>query len=345
MSRLLYILMTLILLVSCSVDQLKEQNPGREIEFRVVATKGGALTMGNFETFKVIAFKEDGTLYYEDTYEFNGERYMSAEKHLWPTDGSDLKFHAYSQYGDQPSGVENTEGGALILEDFTPDEDISKQVDLVHATATGNKNITGAVGLDFCHSLSQIEIKGKNINPNYKFEVLGVRIANVASVADFNFQDCSLDSSGSTVYEILYDTPRTLDSQPISLMKAEDDNAFLIPQELCPWSPSSDPTNEDGHTYLALKVKITTADTGSKVYPVLDVEGDWIALPIDGIWEAGYKYTYIWELSTATGYIDPNKKTDAIDIEFFPPGAPVMGSQITVLSPSVNKWETGDVNN
>lgn len=331
------------MLTSCSIDQVKDLNPGREIEFRVVTTKGGVLTMHNFETFKLVAFMEDGTLYYEDTYEFNGERFVTPEKHLWPTDGTNLKFYAYCQYGAQPSGNENTSEGGLILEDFTPDIDISKQVDLVHAIASGNINSTGSVELDFRHSLSQIELRGKNVNPNYRFEVLGLRIANVASVADFNVQDCSFESSGSTVYEILYDTPRTLGSQPVSLMKAEDDNAFLIPQELLPWSPHSDPTNENGHTYLALKVKITTADTGSKVYPVLDVECDWIALPIDGIWEAGYKYTYIWELSTATGYIDPNKDPDAIDIVFFPAGAPVMGSQITVLSPTVYDWSGEEV--
>lgn len=345
MNHLHHILVILIMLTSCSIDQVKDLNPGREIEFRVVTTKGGVLTMHNFETFKLIAFMEDGTLYYEDTYEFNGERFVTPEKHLWPTDGTNLKFYAYCQYGAQPSGNENTSEGGLILEDFTPDIDISKQVDLVHAIASGNINSTESVELDFRHSLSQIELRGKNVNPNYRFEVLGLRIANVASVADFNVLDCSFESSGSTVYEVLYDTPRELDSQSVSLMRTEDDNALLIPQQLVPWSPAEDPTNESAQVYLALKVRITTADTGSKVYPVLDVDGAWIALPIDGKWESGYKYTYIWELPTVCGYVDPNKTSEDIDFSFFPSGAPVFGSQITVLSPKVNKWETRDVNN
>lgn len=96
-------------------------------------------------------------------------------------------------------------------------------------------------------------------------------------------------------------------------MKAEGDNALLIPQALNPWSPELDRTNEAGGVFLALKVRIRLVDSGSKVYPIVETnECDWIDLPIDESWEAGWKYIYTWDISKVCGYVDPYKNNDDI---------------------------------
>ena len=341
MKRFLYTLASLVLLASCSMDNVTEQSPGREIEFRVVTTKGAVVDMSNFAEFKLFAFREDGTLYYEDVYFFDGERFVSESKHTWPLDGSNINFQAYHQYGTRTSGVENATGGTLTLDGFSVEESISNQVDLITATATGNKSISGSVGLEFHHSLSQIEVRAKSTNPNYVCEVYGLRIANVAAAADFNIEngDWSLYDD-TAIYEIEYDTPRLLGVDSITLMADDDDNAMLIPQQLNPWSPELDPTNEEGGVFLALKVRITLAESGSKVYPVVITrESDWIALPIDETWEAGWKYIYTWDIPKVCGYVDPYKNTeDVVDMILFPPGTPVRGEQIAIINPSVTDW-------
>ena len=327
-----------MLLASCSMDNVTEQNPGREIEFRVVTTKGAVVDMSNFTEFKLFAFREDGTLYYEDTYVYNGERFISEKKHTWPLDGSNINFQAYHQFEPQPSA----DGGDLVLGGFAVNENISNQVDLITARATGNKNVSGAIALDFYHCLSQIEVRGKSTNSNYICEVYGLKIANVASTADFNVKSGEWELSDDTAnYEIEYETPRVLGVDSITLMSKDDDNLLLIPQQLNPWSPDLDPTNEEGGVFLALKVRITLKDSGSKVYPVVTTrESDWIALPIDETWEAGWKYIYTWDIPKVCGYVDPYKITDDnVDMILFPPGTPVRGEQISIIDPTVADWD------
>lgn len=339
MNRLHYILLTLVLFVSCSTDRVIDLNPGREIEFRVIATKGDVLDMGKFKVFRLYAFREDGSLYYEDTYRFNGESFTSDKKHMWPSSGENIYFQAYHQFGTQTSGEEDSSSGKLTLQGFSTGDNISTQVDLVCATASGNKNVSGAVGLAFEHSLSQVEIKAKNTNPNYICEVLGLRIANVVANADLDVKNSHWDHSATDSYEVIYDTPRLLGEQSITLMSAADDNALLIPQTLTPWIPELDNTNEAGGALFAVKVRITTADTGSKIYPVVDgVDNDWIALPIEGEWKAGFKYIYTWNIPDVCGYVDPYKASDPVDMLLFPPGIPVRGEQITLINPAVQYW-------
>lgn len=329
------------------MDDVKEVNPGQEIEFRVLTTKGEVVDLAKFEKFTVYAFKEDGSLYYTDEYKWNGASYVSPEKHMWPTDGSYVSFQAYHQ----ASGELNVSKGVVKLENFMTDDDISEQVDFVSAVAKGNKS-SGVISLDFQHRLAQIEVLGRNTNPGYKCYVAGLRIAHVKSKGSYNLSvdKWELDDDKG-VYEIIYDKPFLLDDTATSLMRQEGDNAFFIPQDLEPWMLDAD--NEADGVYVALLVKITTATSNKEapIYPLVDnnhnviyPDYDWAALPLKGEWEAGNKYVYTWDIPKVGGYVYPGKimlpEGDlALQIDNFLPGTHIMGEHIHFLEPYMFPFE------
>lgn len=339
-----YIVFVMLLLVSCSMDDIKKVSPGREIEFRVLSTKGSVVDMGKFQKFTVVALKEDGTEYYIDEYEWNGLGYTSAENktHMWPTDGTKLFFYAYSQYGSEPSGELTLQSGDLNLEGFSPAADITSQVDFICATAQGDKTVD-VVDLKFAHKLAQIEIKALNSNPCYVCKVAGVRIANALSCATYDFVAGEWEFTGTkSVHDVFYGSPVVLTDAGVSLMKHEGDNALLIPQTLSPWQ--LDEANDAKGVYVALLVRITTAD-GAIVYPLVDNPDvpfagfDWAALPLDGSWDPGLKYTYKWDIPTVGGYVYPGKPTPEISIvDNFVSGSHIMGEQISFLTPVLDDY-------
>ena len=343
MKSIHYIVLALVFLLSCSMDEEKGVNSGREIEFRVVTTRGSVVDMNNFRSFTVVAFKADGTHFYTDEYEWNEVSFVSSEKHMWPTDGSTLYFQAYHQFGTEPSGETDTSEGSLLLEDFSPARTVSSQVDFICATASGNKNLAEPVALNFRHALSQIEVKGFNSNHRYICSVAGIRIAHVLSKGTYDFvnEEWNLGESKG-VYEVIYTSPITLTDTPVSLMTQTDDNAFLIPQTLEPWL-LDDETNELKGAYVALLVRITTID-GAIIYPLVDnpdvISGyDWAALPLDGKWEQGVKYTYKWNIPTVGGFVYPEKPTPEISmIDNFVSGSSIMGDQVTFLKPTLGDF-------
>ena len=342
------------MLVSCTMDDIKEVNPGQEIEFRVLTTKGEVVDLEKFKKFTVVAFKEDGTEYYTDVYEWNGVGYICPNKHMWPTDGSTVYFQAYCQYGLQSSGEVIQSSKNLTLKDFSTFEDISDQVDFISASAEGNKN-TGVVELDFVHRLAQIEVRGRNTNPGYVCQVAGLRIAHVKSSGSYDFAgDTWVGVDNKCVYEVIYDAPITLAGEYVSLMKHDGDNALFIPQVLEPWI--LDANNDAEGVYVALLVKITTATSNkAPIYPLVNHnhndkydDYDWAALPLNGEWKAGNKYVYNWDIPKVGGYVYPGKEMlpqgdYASLIDNFYPGSHIMGEQIHFLEPMMFPFEAGYV--
>jgi hypothetical protein len=88
-------------------------------------------------------------------------------------------------------------------------------------------------------------------------------------------------------------------------MKEEGNNAMLIPQQLIPWDPIADKTNDAKGAYLSVYAQITTK-SGSRIYPKsAGMDYGWMAVPIDTKWEAGYKYVYTLDFTNGAGKSDP----------------------------------------
>lgn len=301
----------LLAFASCSQDEIKEVNRGNAIDFRMPSlTKATETTTYNLSEFYASAYVPGNfvTSYYSDVkYTKMVDHFVSTPEYLWPGDGSSLNFYAYSPSAEKVGTPEMTADGVYQLT-YSPSQNISEQVDLITATATGSSAdaATGVV-LEFAHRLAQISVSAYNGDQNHVVKVKGVKIANVNDEATLNFSDGTWsykDVPTYTTYSTTYDQERNI-STWTSLMNSVsvdgiscNDNAMVIPQTLTAWDPANP---NGGGSYIGVLINITTSE-GAQVYPETPGEYAWVAKPISGEWVAGKRYNYNLDFTDGAGY-------------------------------------------
>ncbi|MCM1141425.1 MAG: fimbrillin family protein, partial [Muribaculum sp.] len=210
-----YVVAAAIALTSCSSEDVVEvNNNGNAIDFRVAMgpganSRGLETTETNLKEFFVTAVYDvsHGNYFADVLFSVGDKKFDSENRFMWPTEK--LNFYAYS-YGvpttddgwdsfadlyptkdDLKSvfGEITIEYGTQKFTGFTPNEDISKQIDFVTATASGtgtDEEKANGVGLTFNHALSQIQIQALENDPEYIYNIRGVKIVNVISKDEFN---------------------------------------------------------------------------------------------------------------------------------------------------------------
>lgn len=307
---------------SCAKDTVTETNNGQAIDFRV-ATQTRALetTTGSLENFYVTAVYAEyaegaegsegnwipESVYFEKV-QFVKELgyFVSTPAYYWPNEGQ-LNFYAYAPAMEGLAFTHETQ----TLTGFAPADDIADQVDFIVATASGSKaNEANGVELTFDHMLSQIEIKAKNTNEAFDYEVAGVRIAGVLGKADFDFATTNWSFANYTdvkkTYTVELTEPVELDNVGVNVMDKVSvdvdefsDNAMLLPQDL----------SANGMTAtFGVYVKVTSKSTRSQVFPSTGDYG-WMDVAVTTNWEAGYKYVYTLDMSQADELGTPIKFT------------------------------------
>lgn len=315
--------LSMIGLSACTEDETVSVNEGNGIEFRPAMgtrTRATETTNANLESIRVAAFME-GTPFFESTDFIKGQTgfFTSTPVYHWPGDDTELEFYAYSPA--VPGGTVSLTSDAKTMTDFTIAPNIADQVDFITSYATGNRsaNEESGVELTFNHRLSQIEIYAKSDNDAYVFKISGIRIGQPISNGSFDFTDSSWTlGSDKAIYEETYPTPRTLTSDPASMM-GDEGNAILIPQQLVEWDPIKDGSNAAKGAYLSVKLQANTV-AGAQVYP-FPSNGDcqWAAVPLPTNWEPGKKYVYTLDFTEGAGFVDPENPE---------PGTPVLGGPI-----------------
>lgn len=308
-------------LASCSQDEPDKTSYSRAIDFRPAIGRATETTNANLSSINVTAFIGSSILFNQLDFVKGDEGYFSSTpEYYWPGDDSEVSFYAYSP--ETPGGTVTMTSSSKTMTDFSPAADIADQVDFITANATGKKstNEDSGVQLAFDHRLAQIEVRAKSDNTAYTFEVTGVRIGQPVSIGSFNFESNQWTlGTNKAIYEEVYTTPRTLTST-LATMMGEGGNAMMIPQQLTAWNPTDDGANASKGAYLSVKLRITTTQTGTQVYPFpSNADCQWAAIPINTNWVAGKKYIYNLDLTHGAGYVDPN---DPI------PGTPVFGNAI-----------------
>lgn len=330
----------LVALASCSNEEVMETNKGHAINFRVAMGNGAnsratEITEANFpSSITVTAYLGTG-IYFKNvvfTKDENG-KYTHTPEFYWPKK-DELTF--YSLPGDvegegYPSSASFNTTTSGIAISYTPSDQLENQQDLVAASATGSSETViekdNGLALIFKHLLSQIRVKAKNTNTNYKFTIAGIKIGNVLKGGSCTFTtsttsanwtgDDNTEMGSYTIdlakHVVLSTTPveGTNDVETFDLMGlTEEDNAgaMLIPQDLSvagrAWNCTKDDLNRG--SYLAVKLNITMTGTGLQIYP--DPEPDateptfaYAYTPLNTNWEAGYKYIYTLDFSRGAG--------------------------------------------
>lgn len=191
-------------LSSCSQEEVLSTNTGKTdgdaISFHVRSKKASRsmeYSTYNLDKFMVYGFKgnpDDGetvTDYFDNPVLFSdlGTGLFTSEKtYYYPTDDSWLYFAAYA-----PSSLEFTavdEYGGLILDNFTVNSDITKQIDIICASGAGNlKRHEPDMELTFTHALSKVYVSTlRNNDDRYKYEIIGVKFANIDIAGDYVFR-------------------------------------------------------------------------------------------------------------------------------------------------------------
>ncbi|MDE7413614.1 MAG: fimbrillin family protein [Muribaculaceae bacterium] len=319
-----------VALASCSSDEPLDINTGNAISFRPsMGTRAVETTNANLSEINVAAFMGDAQFFNTMTFSKDNDGYFTSQtEYNWPGDNTTLSFYAFSPA--QPGGNVELTTDKKVMTAFSPAATIADQVDFITAFNTGNKDDNEATGvpLTFNHRLAQIEVKAKTDNDAYIYKVTGIRVGQPVSTADFDFSTNAWKlSTDKTIYDETYTTPVELNSVPVSVMGAGG-SLMLIPQQLTPWNPTSDPSNTSQGAYLAIKLQINTV-AGAQVYPFPSEPGcQWAAIPIDTNWEAGKKYVYTLDLTHGGGNVDPHDPD---------PGKPVLGGPIK-FTVEVTDW-------
>ena len=299
-----------------------------------------------FTSFKVSAIG-NGAIYFDDVaFSKNSEGvWASTPAYFWPAYA--LNFYAYNTpangFVDRSIAV-----GSQTLT-FTPSTVLAEQEDLVAACAEDQTQpVSGATALSFNHYLTQVIVKAKNSNANYKIVVDGVKLANIVGNGTYTFSDNKM-TAGSTadaVYDETFTTAKTLNADAQEVMtNAGTGKWYLIPQTtLTAWNQETDKSNSSKGAYLGLKVKITNADGSYKVYPSSGEESAWMAIPIstsDIAFAQGTRYTVVVNFfgNKGAGYVDPEEPGE-LDGDTSTPdaGKSIVGGAIT-FNATVSTWD------
>lgn len=318
-------------LASCSNDETLDMGNQKGISFRTVAglnSRVAEVTQSNLKGMSVTAFENgaDAAYFTDVNYTREGQTntFVSNPEYNWLR-GKTLNFLALATSADAWDAAKTvtfdkaTNTYKTVLTDYTPDADISKHQDLMIGTASGTEN-NDANGLDLTlkHILSQIEVRAKNTNAAYVYSIKGVRIVAVKGTGTYTSTErtpWAPKDDSRVKYEVVYDDAKELTTAAVSVMKAEGDNAMLIPQGVTGWiagsigSTANDFNSYTGGTYISLLLNVKSA-TGMYIYPAGSTEEaktyGWAAVSTNNtVWESGKKYIYTLDLSNGCGSVDP----------------------------------------
>lgn len=159
-------------------------------------TRAVETTIANLGSFKVSALNNSPayTIMQDVKYTSsdNGQSWVTdAGKFYWPASDANLYHYFYAYSPDVPGkeGKINILQNYPSIDNFVPNETAASQKDFVYATAKGNykDDSDSPVNLVFKHALTEISIKAKNANADYKVQITGLKLGNIVSKATFKF--------------------------------------------------------------------------------------------------------------------------------------------------------------
>ncbi len=312
--EILFAAVAAVVMASCSSDDTLDANKSvYGITFRASVdkhTRATEVNINNMGTFNVTAVGNEKT-YFSNlvaTSSDNGSTWTTDKTYYWPS--YELTFYAWSHADDGTPEVSNASKKVV---NFAPSQTVANQKDFLVSVNKGTKteNNGSGVTMNFKHALSQIVVQAKCSNDNMKIEVLGVKLVNMATKADYTFptdvtaSDATLaqsqwsnlsgDKEHSKAYMVKGTTPVTLTSTAQSIM-FDNGSFMLIPQQLTKW----DETSSTKGAYLAVLCRVSSmnGEEATLLYPEPTSTDDkatkyaFTAVGIDTNWEPGKKYTY-----------------------------------------------------
>jgi len=186
----------------------------------------------------------------------------------WPTDAisTDDEVNWYAHTG----GTFNENGGSPYL-NFTVDENVATQHDLLVGTTSGTYSGTGGkLSFEFNHVCSALRFlikKSTNLN-GYKLDVSEVVLCNILNHAKYYYATGWSDFYETrSVYTLFSGSQQNLGSGSwIEMDGGSGDYLFLIPQTLTAWNHTTAIASVTEQTYLKVNCTITNTSTSTQVH-------------------------------------------------------------------------------
>ena len=191
----------LLAMASCSQDEtIGINHDGDEITFNVVtnsATRAADVYCNqNLPGGFYVSAISDGKTYIDKDYVTgsNGNWTNTSGTRYWPE--TPVDFYAYVNAGTSYKWSVDGAGKATAkFENFTVNNTVESQEDLLYAVKTNQSKTNGTVNLNFRHALSQIVFQAKNTNANLYVEIAGVSVANVGGTNTFTFPSANTETN------------------------------------------------------------------------------------------------------------------------------------------------------
>lgn len=200
-------------LASCTSDELVQVNNGNEIKFAIAADNDSraatvfcnANLMPGFQVYA--GYQNNGawsTFIEEDLITVLSDgKCTQSETRYWPEKGT-LDFYGLVNLNGDGYTLESASNlddkitwgvETPVVNDFTPNTDVTKQTDLLYAVATGKSSSSAPVLMNFRHALSQIEFRAKNDNPALQVFVSAVRIGQTYAKGSYTLPKLSTEDN------------------------------------------------------------------------------------------------------------------------------------------------------
>lgn len=203
----------------------------------------------------------------------------------WPSTGETVYWYAYTD------GTFNVNSGNPYI-NFTVDEDVSSQKDLLVAKASGTYSETsGNLALTFDHACSALRFfikKSTNLN-DYKLDVSEVVLCNVVKHAKYYYATGWGDLYDErSVYTLFSGTAQTLGSASTDWIPMDGGTPcylFMIPQKLKAWNHTTAIASVTNQTYLKIRCTLTKTTPSTVI-----VNDDYVYIPFGATLVGGTKY-------------------------------------------------------
>lgn len=252
----------------------------------------------------------------------------------WPEAGLDFFAHV--------NGGTNFDynNGEPKFNNFTVQDDVTKQLDLMYAVKLNQSKANGTVNLNFRHALSQICFRAQNQNAKLHVEISGVSVGHIGSSATFSYPMVNTDqnwedadhndiehditlpgqgtwtdaqSSALKQYDVTFDAVNVGATVTNLTCPGEGHvNGFakvltLLPQEVDAWDPSKPGTSATDWNGAYFLVKCKICNIAGDVYNAATdkvLHDNYAAIPVNIVWEQGkrYIYTFIFKDGGNGGY-------------------------------------------
>lgn len=300
-----------VLFCSCSNDSLISSAPDKAISYGVTA--GNLSRAANSygpnvqpDKFKVWAATPGAANPYLNgrTITRTGTVWADSETQYWPA--SELNFFAVVNDDDNKFDFNS---GAPRLSGFTTKSDVTRQVDLMYATAFNCSSKQPNVALHFYHALAQVGFKAICTNTRLSVTIKSIEIGNINSTATFSFplsaqaEGTWSDFSAPSVFSVPLPAPLAIGSTSTNLTNAENGDysrmLMLIPQTVEAWTPQAGESSYDGAYFL---VDCTIIEKATNT----TLRNGKIAMPVSIDWQQGKRYVYTFTFSNHTGGFSPD---------------------------------------